>query len=231
MLERFGADVVGLYRADVAFGIRNEDWKPWQLFDGTPVEVPGGFQPVNEPSGDLVLSRHGEPMARMPKDGFYFDRLDKYPGAAHADVEKLQSAAADRRGMRALSPAGRGTLPEHRFRHHRAVGPPYELFYGLGTGDFSAWMITFATEPDYVAALYDKLVDDMAREPEAVRAGRRQPCADPAVQRRLRHAGRAVPVGQHVPPPGHAVLQRGLDWIHQNTDMKVFLHSDGALFP
>ena len=25
----------------------------------------------------------------MPKDGFYFDRLDKYPGASHADVEKL----------------------------------------------------------------------------------------------------------------------------------------------
>jgi uroporphyrinogen decarboxylase len=25
--------------------------------------------------------------------------------------------------------------------------------------------------------------------------------------------------------------QRGIDWIHQNTKMKVMLHSDGALFP
>jgi uroporphyrinogen-III decarboxylase len=25
--------------------------------------------------------------------------------------------------------------------------------------------------------------------------------------------------------------QRGLDWVHQNTKMKVMLHSDGALFP
>jgi uroporphyrinogen-III decarboxylase len=25
--------------------------------------------------------------------------------------------------------------------------------------------------------------------------------------------------------------QRGLDWIHDNTNMKVLLHSDGALFP
>ena len=25
--------------------------------------------------------------------------------------------------------------------------------------------------------------------------------------------------------------KRGLDWIHAQTDMKVFLHSDGALFP
>ena len=38
-MERLGADVVGLYRPDVAFGIRNENWTNWQLFDGTPVEV------------------------------------------------------------------------------------------------------------------------------------------------------------------------------------------------
>jgi len=37
--ERFGADCVGLYRPQVAFGIANENWKPWRLFDGTPVEV------------------------------------------------------------------------------------------------------------------------------------------------------------------------------------------------
>ena len=39
------------------------------------------------------------------------------------------------------------------------LGPPYELFYGLGTGDFESWMVTFATEPEYVAELYEKLVE------------------------------------------------------------------------
>ncbi|MGC8991588.1 MAG: uroporphyrinogen decarboxylase family protein, partial [Verrucomicrobiia bacterium] len=43
ILERFGADVIGLHRRRVAFGIANENWKPWRLFDGTPVEVPGEF--------------------------------------------------------------------------------------------------------------------------------------------------------------------------------------------
>ena len=42
------------------------------------------------PDGDLLLfGPDGTPIARMPKGGFYFDRLDKYPGAAHADPEKL----------------------------------------------------------------------------------------------------------------------------------------------
>jgi uroporphyrinogen decarboxylase len=51
VMERFGADVVGLNRRDVAFGIRNENFKPWTMFDGTPVEVPGGFEPVTEEDG------------------------------------------------------------------------------------------------------------------------------------------------------------------------------------
>jgi uroporphyrinogen decarboxylase len=51
VMERFGADVVGLYRPSVAFGIRNADWRRWQLLDGTPVEVPAGFQPQVEEGG------------------------------------------------------------------------------------------------------------------------------------------------------------------------------------
>ena len=91
VMERFGADVVNLNRPAVIFGIRNEGWRPWRLFDGTPVEVPGGFNPVTEPGGDLVLlDADGAPMARMPKGGFYFDRLDTYPGAGHADPETLE---------------------------------------------------------------------------------------------------------------------------------------------
>ncbi|MCX7670407.1 MAG: methyltransferase, partial [Anaerolineae bacterium] len=65
VMERFGADVIGLQRPAVAFGIRNENWKPWQLFDGTPVEVPGGFQPLPDERGDLLLFHpDGSPMAR-----------------------------------------------------------------------------------------------------------------------------------------------------------------------
>ncbi len=158
VLERFGADVIGLNRPAVALGIRNRQWKPWRLFDGTPVEVPGGFDPEVEPGGGLIL-RHGDgsPMARMPKGGFYFDRLDKYPGAAHAEVDTLE--------VPMLSAEECDHLGAQAEAYHRgtdlaivaAMGPPYELFFGLGTGDFQAWMVTLATEPDYVHALNEKL--------------------------------------------------------------------------
>lgn len=231
VMERFGADVVGLCRPDVAYGIRNENWKPWQLFDGTPVEVPGGFEPVEEPGGDLVIVRDGTPIARMPKDGFYFDRLDKYPGAAHADLETLNLPLLTHAECDHYRLQAEAIYQNTDFAVIAPLGPPFELFYGLGTGDFSAWMITFATEPAYVAALYDKLVaawlENLKRFVQAV-GDRVQ-----ILQFNDDFGTQDAPFlsvnmfRRQVMP----FYKRGLDWIHQNTPMKVFLHSDGALLP
>ena len=49
-----------------------------------------GFQPQQQPDGGLVILRGEEPIASMPKDGFYFDRLEKYPGATHVDLDGYQ---------------------------------------------------------------------------------------------------------------------------------------------
>jgi len=231
LLERFGADVIGLNRPAVAFGIRNENWKPWRLFDGTPVEVPGGFQPEIEPEGGLLL-RHpdGTPMARMPKGGFYFDRLDKYPGAAHADPENLEVPMLSTEDCDHLGAQAEAYYENTDRAIIAAVGPPYELFFGLGTGDFPGWMITLATEPAYVRALYERLtvawLENLRRFYAAV--GDRvhilqfnddlgtqdAPFLSPKMFREL-----IMPY-----------YRRGLDWVHRHTRMKVFMHNDGAIF-
>ena len=231
VLDRFGADVVGLQRPAVAFGIRNEGWKPWRLPDGTPVEVPGGFAPETEPGGSLLL-RHadGSPMARMPKDGHYFDRLDKYPGAAHADPATLDVPMLTPEECDHLDAEAEAYWQNTDKAIIAAMGPPYELFFGLGTGDFSAWMIALATEHDYVRALYERLVEawieNLRRFTDAV--GQRvqilqfnddlgtqdAPFLSPKLFREL-----VMPY-----------YKRGLDWVHANTGMKVFMHNDGAIF-
>ena len=231
VMERFGADVVGLYRPAVAWGIRNENWKPWQLFDGTPVEVPGGFKPSAESSGDLVLRRDGIPIARMPKDGFYFDRLEKYPGAAHVVLEHFQPPLISNEDCDHYHQQAEALYQNTDFAIVAPLGPPYELFYGLGTGDFESWMITLATEPDYVDALCQQLVDAWLENLKrfALSVGDRvqilQICDDFGTQQSLfisvkMFRDRFLP---------H--YQRGIDWIHNNTRMKVMLHSDGALYP
>src|SRR5512141_1141746 len=37
LIEALGIDVVGLGGPRTMFGFENKDWKPWALFDGTPV--------------------------------------------------------------------------------------------------------------------------------------------------------------------------------------------------
>jgi uroporphyrinogen decarboxylase len=231
VMDRFGADVVGLYRPEVAFGIRNERWKPWRLFDGTPVEVPGDFAPQVEPDGSLVLMRGDEPIARMPQGGFYFDRLEKYPGAAHVDPATFQPTLLTSEQCAHYRAQSRALYEQTDFAIVAPLGPPYELFYGLGTGGFEAWMITLANEPDYVHALYEKLIDawieNLRRFADAVedRVQVIQFCDDFGMQDSLLLS---VPMFRRLILPHY---QRGLAWIKQNTSMKIMLHSDGAIFP
>ncbi len=231
VLKRFGADVIGLNRPVVAFGIRNESYKPWTLFDGTPVEVPAGFQPETEPSGDLLLrNADGRAMARMPKRGFYFDRLDKYPGAAHADPDSLEPPLLSTEECDHLHAQAEAYHQNTDMAIIAAMGPPYELFFGLGTGDFSAWMITLATEPDYVEALYQRLTDAWLENLRRFHA---------AVGDRVQILQFNDDLGtQDAPFLSVAMFRRlimphyarGLDWVHRNTNMKVFMHNDGAIF-
>ena len=231
ILERFGADVIGLNRPEVAFGIRNENFRPWTLFDGTPVEVPGGFQPETEPNGDLLLrDAVGRPMARMPKDGFYFDRLDKYPGAAHADPESLEPPLLSNQECDHLHAQAEAYQQNCDLAVIAAMGPPYELFFGLGTGDFSTWMITLATEPDYVHALNQRLteawLENLRRFHDAVgdRVQILQFNDDLGTQEA---PFLSVAMFRELIMPYYG---RGLDWVHRHTNMKVFMHNDGAIF-
>ena len=231
IVARFGADCVALNPRAVAFGIANRDWKPWWLDDGMEVEIPGGFCPEELPSGDLVLRRGGEIIAQMPARGFYFDRLEKYPGALHPDLDswkppRLTSADLDHyrtEAERLYRTTDKAVIA--------AMGPPYELFNGIGQGGFEDWMITFASEPEYVRALYRTLTDAWLNNLESFYG---------AVGDRVQILQIADDFGTQTAPflsvrafrelvmPAY---RRGLDWIHARTPWKVLLHSDGALAP
>ncbi|MBI5380725.1 MAG: methyltransferase [Opitutae bacterium] len=228
--ERFGADCVALQRPQVAFGIRNEAWKPCTLFDGTRVEVPGGFNPETEADGSWVLTRRGEVIARMPHGGFYFDRYEKYPGAAHPDLSTWRPPTVDDATMEYYHREAEALYTGTDKAIVAAFGPPYELFNGIGQGGLEEWMMTFASEPEYVQELYGLLVDawldNLRRFHGAVgdRVQVVQICDDFGTQ-----ASQFLSEGmfRELVLPAY---KRGLDWIHAHTSWKVLLHSDGAIF-
>jgi uroporphyrinogen decarboxylase len=213
------------------FDIPNEHWKRWRVPGGPEVEVPGAFCPEPGPGGDLVLRRAGQIIGRMPEGGFYFDRLEKYPGALHPDLaswEPPRLSSADLDHFRAEAERLSRTTDQAVIA---PLGPPYELFNGLGQGGFEDWMITFATEPDYVRGLYRKLTGVWLENLEAFHG---------AVGERIQILLIADDFGtQHAPFLSVRAFRelvlpayrRGLDWVHQKTPWKVMLHSDGAIAP
>jgi uroporphyrinogen decarboxylase len=229
--ERFGADCVALNRPAVAFGIRNENWKPWQLPDGLEVEVPGGFMPVADGAEGLILRRENEDIASMPAGSFYFDRLEKYPGATHPDLASWRAPRVDAATLEYFHAAAEATFCGTDKAVVAAFGPPYELFNGIGQGGFETWMLTFASEPDYVEALYAELVqawiENLRRFHDAVgeRVQILQICDDFGTQTA---PFLSVKMFRERLLPAY---KRGLDWIHGHTSWKVLLHSDGALRP
>jgi hypothetical protein len=77
VVERLGADILPVEPLVQFFGLRRENWKPWRLWDGTDVLVPGQFDVEVDSEGGWLLHTAGDranPVeGRMPRDGFYFD--------------------------------------------------------------------------------------------------------------------------------------------------------------
>ena len=231
VLDRFGADCVALNRPKVAFGIENRDWKPWTLWDGTDALVPGAFEPEVEEDGALVLKKDGEVTARMPHRGFYFDRFEKYPGASHPDLSTWRPPAVSESDLEHYHRMSEVLHTQTDKALVAAMGPPFELFNGIGQGGFEDWMITFATEDEYVEELYGLLVDQWIENLKAFHG---------AVGDRLSVLQIADDLGTQRAPflstdmfreKVMPFYQRGLDWVHEHTDWKVLMHTDGAILP
>ena len=229
--DRFGSDCVALNRPAVAFGINNENWKPYTFPDGLRAEVPGAFNPESDGNGGLVLKRNGEDIAAMPRAGFYFDRFEKYPGAAHPDLAQWRAPRVDDATFAHYHREAEALFTQTDKAIVAAFGPPYELFNGIGQGDFEEWMMTFASEPEYVDELYAEIVDAWIENLRGFHAavGDRvqvvQICDDFGTQNA---PFLSVNMFRERLLPAY---KRGLDWIHANTSWKVLLHSDGAIVP
>ena len=118
LLDYLGVDAVRVGLPNNFYGFRNEDWKPWTTFDGTPVLVPGEFPTEPEPNGDLLMYPNGDrsapPCARMPAGGFYFDAITRQePLDEHLDpADNLEEfAPIDDEALEHIRARSSGSVP------------------------------------------------------------------------------------------------------------------------
>jgi hypothetical protein len=170
--EALGIDVVGLPGRKTLFGFENTRWKPFRLFDGTDVLVPGDFNVTTDADGNLLIYPEGDTSApasgRMPKGGFYFDtiirqepldeeKLDPADNCREFSLltdEEVQDLRRQANQLAAQTDCGIiATLPGAGLGDIALIPAPF-LKHPKGIRDVEEWYVSTVTRKDYVHAVF-----------------------------------------------------------------------------
>jgi hypothetical protein len=248
LVDALGADVLPLQGLGNLFGFRNEGWKPWTLFDGTPVLVPAGFNTEPEPDGSILMYPGGDhsvaPSGKMPKDGFYFDPLirqepiddeklnveDNVEEFGPLEDDELNHLAAEsRRLYEQTDKAIVLTFGGAAFGDIALVPAPW-FKHPKGIRDFAEWYMSTMTRQDYIYKVFERqceiAMENLEKIYEAV--GNRVSAAF------LMGADFGMQTGPFIAREVYRSLylphsKRVNDWIHKNTTWKTMMHSCGGI--
>ena len=177
MRDALGIDIIGLPGRKNLFGFENANWKPFELFDGTKVLVPGSFNVTTDRDGSFLIYPEGDitspPSGRMPKGGFYFDTIirqeaideDKLDPDQNCEEflllseEQIQDFAERAKQLATDSKCGLViTLPGTAIGDIALVPAPF-MKYPKGIRDVEEWYISTAIRTDYLHEVFSRQTD------------------------------------------------------------------------
>jgi hypothetical protein len=248
--QALGLDVVGVHGPGTMFGFKNEGWKPFTMFDGTPVLVPEKFKvaPADEggwwiyPEGDTAVP----PSAWMPKGSYFFDSLNRQPPIDESKLdpadnceemgpmseEDVRHFARTARHWYEHTTAGIYlTLPGTAFGDIALVPAPW-MKAPKGIRGITEWYMATVAHRDYVRKVFEFQCASALKNIEwlAAAVGDRAQVAfvsgtDFGTQTSQFCSVRTY---REMYKPFHKAVN---DRIHQLTKWKTFIHSCGAVRP
>jgi len=248
--KALGIDCVGLGGRKNLFGFENKDWKPWRLFDGTEVLVPGAFNTDPAPNGDILMYPEGDktapPSGRMPKGGFYFDAivrqpsLEDHPLRVEDNLEEFQPIPDDElkylereadRLYKSTEFAIVGSFGGTSFGDIALV-PGLNLKHPKGIRDIEEWYISTVTRRDYVYEVFDRQCEIALKNLEGIR----QAVGNKISVIFVSGTDFGAQTGPFISPDAYRDLfqpfhKRVNEWVHKKTTWKTFIHSCGAVEP
>lgn len=246
--KALGVDVATIRSPRTMFGFRNEGWKPWTTFDGTPVLVPAGFNTDPEPNGDILMYPEGDksvpPSGRMPKNGWYFDAIirqgpidddnldpednmeefklisDDDLAYYQAEVQRLYEET-DQAIFADFANTGFGDI---------ALVPAPWLKQPKGIRDVAEWYMSTVARQDYIYSVFERQCEiglaNLTKLHEVV--GNRVTIAMVSAADFGMQSGPMISrqTYRELFMPFHRQVN---DWIHQHTTWKTFVHSCGSV--
>jgi Uroporphyrinogen decarboxylase (URO-D) len=248
LMAVIGVDVVGLWPPTNLFGFRNEDWKPWLLFDGTPVLVPGSFNTHPELDGSILMYPEGDhsalPSGRMPKGGFYFDSLprqmltDGYSLNIEDNLEEFSPISESdlayfgQEAQRLFANTDKAILANFggtAFGDIALVPAPWAKS-PRGVRNVEEWYISTVSRRDYIWKVFERQCEialkNLTRLHEVL--------GNKISVVYMSGADFGMQTGSFISPKAYRDLykpfQKQLNhWVHQNTSWKCFIHSCGSI--
>jgi len=248
--EKLGADCAQIMPYKNLFGFRNEGWKEWTMFDGTPVLVPAQYHTRTAPDGSLYQYPEGDttypPSGYMPEGGYYFDAIVRQSGFDEDNpvlADNLQEFAPFTDEM--LSYVRRETEALYKNTDSAIVAIPGGTALGdialvpapflkepRGIRDIEEWYMSMALRPDFLKELFDAqteiAIENLKRYWQAV--------GSKVEVIYLCGTDLGTQNGPFCSPEAFREIylpyyKKMTDWIHQNTSWKVFKHCCGSITP
>jgi hypothetical protein len=248
LMAALGIDVVGLASASTLFGFKNEGWKPWTTFGGTPVLVPEGFNIEPDGNGDILMYPEGDksvpPSGRMPKGGFYFDSIPRQLPLDddHLNLEdNLEEFALisdealaylGREAERIWTETDKAVLANFggtAFGDIALVPAPF-LKHPKGIRDVAEWYMSTVSRRDFVYKIFERQCEIGIKNLEKIHnvVGERVNVV------MLSGTDFGQQNGPFISPKAYRDLYQPFnkavnDWVHRNTTWKTFVHSCGSV--
>ncbi|WP_320178508.1 uroporphyrinogen decarboxylase family protein [Roseovarius pacificus] len=255
MLGEVGDDLRDALRIDTMsvmpprtmFGFENKDWKPFTMFDGTEVLVPGNFNVTEDGKGGWLMYPEGDtsvpPSGHMPKDGFYFDAIERQGPIDDATLNiednleefgPLEDAVVEHlvRRAREVAALGKGAVlscPGTGFGDIALV-PAVWMKQVKGIRGVEEWYVSTLCRRDYVYAVFEKQCEialaNLARLADAL-GDLVQVAFTTGTDFGMQHGCFIAPEAyRDLFKPFHKAIN---NYIHQHTNWKVFIHSCGSV--
>ncbi|UCC88193.1 MAG: hypothetical protein JSV81_02505 [Anaerolineales bacterium] len=248
LVDALGVDVVGVSPPTTFFGFKNEGWKPWTSFEGTPVLVPEGYNTDPEPDGDILMYPEGDkfapPSGRMPQAGWYFDAIIRQPPIDDDNLnveDNLEEFAP-------ISDEELGYWSREVGRlYHETDKAIMAIFGGIAFGDIALVPATWLKNPKGIRDVEEWYVSTVIRRDYIYQVFERQcEIALANLEKLYQTVGDQVTVvymsgtdfGTQRGPFVSRETYRGLylpfqkrlnDWVHEHTPWKTFIHSCGSV--
>jgi len=243
-------DIVGLWSPKNIFGVRNENWKRWDMPDGTPTLIAGGLEFTTDGTGAVYAYPQGDktvpPSMKMPAGGYFFDNIDRGGEFDEDDLDPRRDFAEDfsiiddetaryleKESIRLYEETDYGIIGRFdgaAFGDVFRIAAPWLKKKPQGIRRMEDWLMAHVLYPDYILELFEFQSEIVLKNLEIYR----QAVGDRIQVIWLSSTDFGTQNGTFISPETYRKLYKPFhkkinDWIHRNTSWKTAYHSCGSV--